>query len=683
MQFRLRPTLLTATAVLIVTTMAVTGLLLHHYIGQMIERLLSRQFDIVAGGTAVQVETLFDSAVSVLETQQARTALDMLPLDEPDRLGREFAERLRREPHLAWISYGDLARNRFVGATRRPDGAILVNIAAADVGNSIPIERIALPDGSWRPADLPQKEPYAVRDQPWFKAALAADGVLVSDPYEFAEGRPGVSLTLRHTDPAGRPQGAFTVDFFLEDLSHGLARLTERDRNDAVLLGPGGLVLASAGAERPPDLSELAREVYAEHHPALETLAAGQGLLVDADWQGAPYRVALHRIVAGSSGPVALAIFEPLDLLFAPVRDLRSDIVTITLAAIALGLLGAVLLATSVSRPLRALVASADRIRRFDLDRPVGVSSWISEVSSLAREMEGMRVGVRSFGRYVPIALVRRLLEAGGAPVLGGERRELTMLFSDIAGFTSQSESLPPEQLMQRISAYFQVMTEALEAHHGVVDKFIGDAIMALWNAPAADTRHAHHACEAVLACRAANERLNAALAAEGMPPLPTRFGVHTGEVVVGNLGSDERMQYTALGADVNLAARIEGLNKHYRTAILVSDATRARAGDGFLFRFAGRAQPVGTTRPVTLYELLGAASDPAAGALALRCACWADAVARLDAGEPGEARRHFEAIAARSPDDGLAAYWCQKLAALLARPPEPAWDGIDRFEQK
>ena len=683
MQFRLRPTLLTATAALIVATMAVTGLLLQHYIGQMIERLLTRQFDIVAGGAAMQVETVFDNAVNVLESHEARAALGLLPLDEPDRLGRELAERLRQEPHLAWISYGDLARNRFVGATRRPDGAIMVNIAAADVGSGVPSERIALPDGSWRPAGLSPRKAYAVVDQPWFKAALAADGMQVSEPYEFAEGRTGVSLTLRHMDPAGRPLGVFTVDFFLDDLSHGLARLTERGRNDAVLLGPAGLVLASAGAERPPDLSELARDVYALHRPALDALAAGQGLLVDADWQGAPYRVALRRIVAGSSGPVVLAIFEPLDLLFAPVRELRSYIVAITLAAMALGLLGAVLLATRVTRPLRALVGSADRIRRFDLDRPVGVSSWIREVSTLARAMEGMRVGVRSFGRYVPIALVRRLLEAGGAPTLGGERRELTIMFSDIAGFTSQSESVPPEQLMQRISAYFQVMTEALEAHHGVVDKFIGDAIMALWNAPAADPRHARHACRAVLACRAANERLNAALAAERLPPLPTRFGVHTGEVVVGNLGSEERMQYTALGANVNLAARIEALNKHYGTAILVSEATRARAGDGFLFRFAGKAQPVGTTRPVALYELLGAEGDPAAGELALRCASWADALARLDAGELGEALRRFEAIAARAPDDGLAAWWCQKLAALLARPPEPAWDGIDRFEQK
>ncbi len=415
---------------------------------------------------------------------------------------------------------------------------------------------------------------------------------------------------------------------------------------------------------------------------AIEALAAGDRLLVDAGWQGAQYRVAYQKVAPRLGGAVVLAIFEPLEVLLAPIRQLRAYVLVITLGAMAIGLLGAVLLATHVTRPLRALATSAERMREFELDRPVDASSWIAEVSTLARAMEGMRIGLRSFGRYVPTLLVRRLLEAGGAPTLGGEQRELTILFSDIVAFTSRSESVPPEQVMRRISAYFQVMTEALEAHQGVIDKFIGDAIMALWNAPANDALHAQHACHAVLACRAAGERLNAALNAEGVAPLRTRFGLHTGEVVVGNLGSEGRMQYTALGANVNLAARIEPLNTHYRTEILVSNATRAQAGPDFFFRFAAKAQPVGTSHPVLLHELLGAADDPAAGELGERCGLWADAQAPLDRGDLEGALRRFEAIARRWPDDGLAAHYCEKVAALLAQP-DPPWDGIDRFDRK
>jgi adenylate cyclase len=190
-----------------------------------------------------------------------------------------------------------------------------------------------------------------------------------------------------------------------------------------------------------------------------------------------------------------------------------------------------------------------------------------------------MRVGVHNFGRYVPKDLVRRLIDAGGVPMLGGERRELTIMFSDIAGFTTQSEQTPPEQLMRSISTYFDRMAEVLHAHQGVIDKFIGDAIMALWNAPAPDPEHVRNACRGVLACRGANLELNAALAAKGLPPLATRFGLHTGETVVGNVGGADRIQYTALGANVNLAARLEALNKYYRTTILVSEDTRRRAG--------------------------------------------------------------------------------------------------------
>jgi adenylate cyclase len=236
---------------------------------------------------------------------------------------------------------------------------------------------------------------------------------------------------------------------------------------------------------------------------------------------------------------------------------------------------------------------------------------------------------------------------------------------------------------MRRISTYFDAMAEAIHAHRGVIDKFIGDAIMALWNAPAHDPEHARNACRAVLACRAANLQLNATLERQGLPPLTTRFGLHTGDVVVGNLGGADRMQYTALGANVNLAARLEGLNKHYRTTILVSDDTRRAAGDGFLFRFVAHAQPAGTSRPIGLYELVGASDDAEAKALADLCARWDDALAHLNAGAFSEALRCFAAIAAGRPEDGLAGFYKRRLEVHLARDPCTPWDGVDRFEQK
>jgi adenylate cyclase len=682
MQLRLRPTLLIATASLVVATTTAGGAIFQYYAGAMVERLLERQLDTVAGGAAVQVEALFDAGGRALRELRHLAELNLLPLDDPAVLGRHFAERLREDSRMAWISHGDLARDRFVGATRLTDGTILVNSSQPDVAGGVPVEQIALADGSWREAGLPPKKPYSVVGQSWFKDALATDELRVSKPYTFAEGRTGVTLALRHIDHTGRPRGVLTVDFFLEDLSRGLARLTESGRNDAVLLGPDGLVLANAGAERPPNLAMAATAIYANHRDAVDDLAAGEGLVLETAWADVPYRVALRRIATGSVG-IVLALFEPTRVLFAPVREVRRSVIALTLGAVALGLIGAMLLAARVTRPLQMLSAEADRMREFDLERPVEASAWIAEIAALARAMEEMRVGVRNFGLYVPKGLVRRLMEAGGEPRLGGEHRELTIMFSDIAGFTNQSEQMPPAQLMRRISIYFDVMAEALHAHRGVIDKFIGDAIMALWNAPVQDPEHARNACRAVLACRAANLQLNATLAAEGLPPLTTRFGLHTGEVVVGNLGGADRIQYTALGANVNLAARLEPLNKHYRTTILVSEVTRRRAGDGFLFRFVANAQPAGTSRPIALYELVGARDDAEAEALAELCTRWDDALAHLNEGAFTEALRRFAAIAAARSGDGLADFYRQRLEAHLTRRPHGPWDGVDRFEQK
>ena len=135
---------------------------------------------------------------------------------------------------------------------------------------------------------------------------------------------------------------------------------------------------------------------------------------------------------------------------------------------------------------------------------------------------------------------------------------------------------------MQYTSRYFAAMSHEIMTHAGTVDKFIGDAIMAIWNAPADDPDHAANACAAALALQRANDRLNAEFEREGWPAYRTRFGLHTGEAVVGNIGSEDRMNYTALGATVNLAARLEGLNKNYGTSILVSSTLRQRAAPDF-----------------------------------------------------------------------------------------------------
>ena len=214
-----------------------------------------------------------------------------------------------------------------------------------------------------------------------------------------------------------------------------------------------------------------------------------------------------------------------------------------------------------------------------------------------------------SFARFVPKEIVRRVVDNSISTELGGVRQEISIVFTDVRGFTTIAESADPDVLMRQMSRYFTALTDAFLAEGGTVDKFIGDAVMVFWNAPDPQPDHVERACRAALAGRKAAEQLNTQFEAEGLPPFYTRFGIHVGEAVVGNLGSAERMNYTALGSPVNLASRLEGLNKEYGTTILVSEDVYARVRHRFQFRAIASVIAKGMTRETRVYELVEASA--------------------------------------------------------------------------
>lgn len=214
------------------------------------------------------------------------------------------------------------------------------------------------------------------------------------------------------------------------------------------------------------------------------------------------------------------------------------------------------------------------------------------------------RLIAKLFSLYLPPVVVERMVAGGRMPELGGEEREVTVLFSDIAGFTAISEACDPAALVQGLNTYFSTMTDIIEAHGGFVDKYIGDAIVAVFGAPVQDARHGEQALRAAMqmrdALRAEPERFSLA----GLP-LKTRIGLNTGRVLIGNIGSPRRFNYTAMGDAVNLASRLEGANKAYGTSILVSEDTMRAAGDAVVARRVDVVRVVGRAQPVRLYEPL------------------------------------------------------------------------------
>lgn len=206
------------------------------------------------------------------------------------------------------------------------------------------------------------------------------------------------------------------------------------------------------------------------------------------------------------------------------------------------------------------------------------------------------------FAQYVPPAVVSRLIAQPELMRLGGEAREVTLMFTDLANFTTLSEQLSAEQTVEVLTAYFNAMTPIVHATGGTVDKFIGDAVMAFWGAPLDDPQHAEHAVTAAISMQQAMQVLVADLRARGLPPIHMRIGLHTGRVVVGNVGSEQRFSYTAIGDAVNLAARLEGANKAFGTGILLSAATAAQLPPTVALRALDDVIVKGKTEPVRVF---------------------------------------------------------------------------------
>lgn len=232
--------------------------------------------------------------------------------------------------------------------------------------------------------------------------------------------------------------------------------------------------------------------------------------------------------------------------------------------------------------------------------------SFITELSTLGLAINRLRQTILAFTAYVPRDLVRDLVKSGAEIQVGGESRYLTILFTDLKDFSALSEITPSRELLQRVSYYLELMTLAIKEEEGTVDKFIGDAVMAFWGAPVLDQNHAYHACVAAFKGQRRMVTLNARLTSEKKPPLTVRIGIHTDAVLVGNIGSLERLSYTVMGDGVNIASRLEGINKIYGTKICVSHSVYKEAGERLWLRPIDKIRVKGRESEFLIYELLG-----------------------------------------------------------------------------
>jgi adenylate cyclase len=437
-----------------------------------------------------------------------------------------------------------------------------------------------------------------------------------------------------------------------------LARLGSQDR-----LELSGDDLRFIPRDPPPEVTA------ALSLPALSHVEAGQDVTSNVVVGGHRY-LATFRGLADTQDWI-VGIVVPEEYYTARLRSVRDRFLLLYML-VALAVLGGGMIATrAVHRGLARVADATARMRAFDFERGPTEAAF-RDVETVLESLERAKTAMRTLGKYAPLDLVKELARTNAEPSLGGRPAEITVMFSDIRGFTTLAETTAPDDLAEWLGAYLEAMTRAIRSTGGTIDKFIGDAVMAIWNAPNAVEHHPRQACRAILACKGATRALYASPRWRGRPALVTRFGAHTDRVLVGHFGAPERMSYTALGDGVNLASRLEALGKQYGVTALVSEAIVRSAGDDLLFRRIDKVAVKGKSAAVVVYELL----DPEEDSASLRSTIQVYEEALDD-----YFARRFEAAArrltAQAPIDSPSRLLLERCRHLTAAPPPESWDGV------
>jgi class 3 adenylate cyclase len=373
-------------------------------------------------------------------------------------------------------------------------------------------------------------------------------------------------------------------------------------------------------------------------------------------------------------------------------RAYQRRVVDISIAVLAiasaLGLTVAAAITLGLVRPVRRLLLGTAAVEGGALDTFVPITSQ-DEIGSLTQSFNSMVGELRvkqqireTFGKYVDPRIVAGLIDRPELTETAGSRRDMTILFCDMKGFTAFSEGMTPSALVSVLNRYLTLMSDPLRRHNGIIDKYIGDGIMAFWGPPFTGfEEHAGLACAAALDQFANLDTFRTELPdlvgfKRGLPKIDMRIGIATGEVIVGNIGSEQTRNYTVIGDTVNLASRLEGANKTYSTRALVSEASQRATADRYEVREIDQVLVIGKTEPQRVFELLGRKGEVAGERLRLRDA-FGEALDVYRRQAWHDARAGFANCLDIMPDDGPSRVFLDRIAEFQAATPGPGWNGV------
>lgn len=469
--------------------------------------------------------------------------------------------------------------------------------------------------------------------------------------------------TVRHSLGAEGEKGRHRT-FLCDDQGRLITRLAMKDE-----LREDGDDLRIAPHTLPPEITAaLASPILQK---ALEEKKRNKSASGEFSVNGVEYFATFHSLPDEKTQGWVIGIVVPQAEYFGKLEVMRQRLLAVLLGVMILLVACGGFILHGVRRAQAQITRESLKMNAFDFT-PTTPRSPFRDVTDVLESQEKAKAAMRAMSKYVPVDLVRRLYREKSEPMLGAELIEVSIMFTDIKDFTTLCERLTPNELADALGRYLEVMAGIIQREsHGTIDKFIGDAIMTFWNAPEPIGDHARSACDAALRCREAGLRLAQSPDWGGWPVFGTRFGLHCAKALIGHFGARDRMNYTAMGDAVNLASRLEGLNKQYGTSILVSETIRENAAQDFEFRLLDKVAVKGKSEAIRIYELLGRKGE--AGEMCGIVEAYEKAFAAYGARDFAGAA----AILAQQPDDGPSATLLHRCQEYQAAPPAADWDGV------
>jgi adenylate cyclase len=526
------------------------------------------------------------------------------------------------------------------------------------------------------------------RTRPWYQQVKAEKGTVWTPIYKFA---------FQHTDGLtisspvfknGQFFGAFGVDIVLSNLTQFIKRIQKITPNSFLfIINKNGKLIASSDASSfvqlssanekskgiNPDLMQLINQTGKEYKQRGENKLRTFSYF----YKDHTYIVAYAPSIVFANHDWLIGIISPRIDFISNLRKMHSITVYLSLAILALGIFLVSSLVSHIVKPLKRLVEETEHIKEFDLDHKILIHSKIKEVIQLRNSIDSMKLGLKLFQKYIPKVLVRQLIESGEDVRTGGVKKTLTVFFSDIENFTTIAEKMEPNELIHQMGVYFEELSKIIIDEKGTIDKYIGDAIMAFWGAPLPNKSPNHHAARAALRCQKKLNELNSIWEQKGNRALVTRIGIHMGDAIVGNLGSSERLNYTALGDTINIASRLESINKNYGTKIIVSDTVYEEIKDQFVLRLIDCVIVKGRTQSFYIYELLTDDIQQLEFDLNAYNAAFEQGFLFYKQQSWNEAIIHFKHGLEIYPADFIAPIFIERCQRFKSHPPKSNWTGI------